>query len=265
MNGHAGQARKQAAWLEPLLKHMEFDACLGSISEIFDGDPPYRPRGCVARAWSVAEVLRALLMTLPGPTHKKGNGYFTRRVIAGVAGVDPLTNRPARSTQAAVADTQCIGLKTLSNFQSTAAPEGQTWIERQWEVARIAGRSSRTRGFWIKLQEAGNTTPLAHYLGLLKGCGLLEGLQKYAGQHVRRRSSKPRIPGAQQCPADSTAGSEARGCSARPPSTGVASSSPPWGRSGQLNAARRLACIIRLCQPRGRLCSDQRQQDRRYR
>ncbi len=36
-------------------------ACIGSISEIFDADPPFTPRGCVAQAWSVAEVLRAWL------------------------------------------------------------------------------------------------------------------------------------------------------------------------------------------------------------
>jgi len=33
-------------------------AGLGSISEIFDGDPPHHPRGCIAQAWSVAEILR---------------------------------------------------------------------------------------------------------------------------------------------------------------------------------------------------------------
>ena len=37
------------------------EACLGSISEIFDAEPPYTPRGCVAQAWSVAEVLRCLV------------------------------------------------------------------------------------------------------------------------------------------------------------------------------------------------------------
>jgi predicted glycogen debranching enzyme len=36
------------------------DACVGSISEIFDAEEPYAPRGCVAQAWSVAEVLRIL-------------------------------------------------------------------------------------------------------------------------------------------------------------------------------------------------------------
>jgi predicted glycogen debranching enzyme len=35
------------------------EACLGTISEIFDGDAPHAPRGCVAQAWSVAEILRA--------------------------------------------------------------------------------------------------------------------------------------------------------------------------------------------------------------
>jgi glycogen debranching enzyme len=34
---------------------------LGTISEIFDGDPPHTPRGCIAQAWSIAEPLRAYL------------------------------------------------------------------------------------------------------------------------------------------------------------------------------------------------------------
>ena len=37
------------------------DACVGQISEIFDAEPPFLPRGCVAQAWSVAEVLRCWL------------------------------------------------------------------------------------------------------------------------------------------------------------------------------------------------------------
>jgi len=41
----------------PLHEHLR-QAGLGSISEIFDGDPPHYPRGCIAQAWSVAELLR---------------------------------------------------------------------------------------------------------------------------------------------------------------------------------------------------------------
>ncbi|MEH2047887.1 amylo-alpha-1,6-glucosidase [Nostoc sp.] len=43
---------------QPLLDHFFFDACLGSISEIFDGDSPHTPRGAIAQAWSVAEIIR---------------------------------------------------------------------------------------------------------------------------------------------------------------------------------------------------------------
>jgi predicted glycogen debranching enzyme len=46
-------------FIEPLLNHLTEDGCLGSISEIFDAEPPQKPKGCFAQAWSVAEVLRA--------------------------------------------------------------------------------------------------------------------------------------------------------------------------------------------------------------
>jgi glycogen debranching enzyme len=46
------------AFLEPMAHHLTA-AGVGSLSEIFDGDPPFTPRGCIAQAWTVAEVLRA--------------------------------------------------------------------------------------------------------------------------------------------------------------------------------------------------------------
>jgi predicted glycogen debranching enzyme len=45
-------------FLEPFGDHLSA-AGLGTISEIFDGDAPFAPRGCIAQAWSVGEVLRA--------------------------------------------------------------------------------------------------------------------------------------------------------------------------------------------------------------
>ena len=45
----------------------------------------------------------------------------------------------------------------------------------------------------VQLQDAGNSTTLAHYLDLLRGAGLLEGLPKYAGQKVRQRGSSPKL------------------------------------------------------------------------
>jgi predicted glycogen debranching enzyme len=45
-------------WFAQFHKHLG-EACLGQVSEIFDGDAPHTPRGCVAQAWSVSELLRA--------------------------------------------------------------------------------------------------------------------------------------------------------------------------------------------------------------
>ena len=44
-----------------------------------------------------------------------------------------------------------------------------------------------------QLQEAGNTTTLAHYLDLLAGAGMVAGLQKFSGQNVRQRGSSPKL------------------------------------------------------------------------
>lgn len=54
-----GDRAATRALLTPLLLHLG-DAGLGTVSEIFDGDPPHAPRGCVAQAWSVAALLQTL-------------------------------------------------------------------------------------------------------------------------------------------------------------------------------------------------------------
>jgi glycogen debranching enzyme len=48
--------------LDGFTQHLN-EACVGSISEVFDAEAPYSPRGCIAQAWSVAEVLRCLAKT----------------------------------------------------------------------------------------------------------------------------------------------------------------------------------------------------------
>jgi predicted glycogen debranching enzyme len=47
--------------LDGFIPHLD-DGCIGSISEVFDADAPFTPRGCIAQAWSVAEVLRVWIM-----------------------------------------------------------------------------------------------------------------------------------------------------------------------------------------------------------
>jgi predicted glycogen debranching enzyme len=69
VHGAAGRkkAREVIAALEPRLA----EAGVGSLSEVFDAEAPHSPRGCIARAWSVAEVLRAYAEDVLPPTPPK--------------------------------------------------------------------------------------------------------------------------------------------------------------------------------------------------
>ncbi len=91
INGGSDQARRQAAeWLAPLKSHLA-DAGLGHISEIFDGDPPHRPAGCIAQAWSVAEVLRLLVEEV----HALRPMRQPQPLLVATSGTHNRTNAPA--------------------------------------------------------------------------------------------------------------------------------------------------------------------------
>lgn len=62
IKAHPDRPAEARKFLEGFVDHLD-QACVGSISEIFDGDPPHTPRGCIAQAWSVAEVLRCWAKT----------------------------------------------------------------------------------------------------------------------------------------------------------------------------------------------------------
>jgi predicted glycogen debranching enzyme len=64
-----------AGILAPLAHHLTTHG-VGSVSEIFDGDAPFTPRGCIAQAWSVAETLRA--WTLIEKARRGGTNHFAR-------------------------------------------------------------------------------------------------------------------------------------------------------------------------------------------
>lgn len=67
-----GDTKAALALLEPMADQL-FDAGLGSLSEIFDGDPPHRPRGAPSQAWSVATLLEAWRLIWDKAI--TGNGY----------------------------------------------------------------------------------------------------------------------------------------------------------------------------------------------
>jgi predicted glycogen debranching enzyme len=62
----SGDREAARVFLDPLAHHLA-DYGVGSIAEIFDGDSPFTPRGCIAQAWSVSEALRAWMEIAGGP------------------------------------------------------------------------------------------------------------------------------------------------------------------------------------------------------
>jgi len=71
VNDHESAQRKFAHqnYLQPMID-VYGDSWDGSIHEIFDGDPPYAPQGCITQAWSVAEILRAWVEDIENITPK---------------------------------------------------------------------------------------------------------------------------------------------------------------------------------------------------
>jgi glycogen debranching enzyme len=68
--GGVASRKKAAALLAGVEPHLQ-TAGLGTVSEILEGDAPHRPCGCIAQAWSVAEILRAVKMVEAESTSKK--------------------------------------------------------------------------------------------------------------------------------------------------------------------------------------------------
>jgi predicted glycogen debranching enzyme len=77
VEGEAGKQRAQKL-LDNITPHLS-DAGIGTISEIFDAEPPHAPRGCVAQAWGVAEVLRAYIEEVMAEESKRTSTRTSRK------------------------------------------------------------------------------------------------------------------------------------------------------------------------------------------
>lgn len=67
VNNFSMEAQLRASlMIEPFINHLNREACIGNISEIFDGNMPHSPKGCIAQAWSVAELLRCYIEDIKG-------------------------------------------------------------------------------------------------------------------------------------------------------------------------------------------------------
>jgi hypothetical protein len=110
----------------------------------------------------------------------------------GYPGAAPLIKEPARWSRyvldALVETTLARDVLLLSRVDKPAL------LRRLFELScRYSGQILSYTKMLGQLQDAGNSTTLAHYLQLLTGAGMITGLQKFAGQAVRSRGSSPKL------------------------------------------------------------------------
>jgi len=110
----------------------------------------------------------------------------------GYPGAAPLIKEPARWSRyvldALIETTLARDVLLLSRVDKPAL------LRRLFELScRYSGQILSYTKMLGQLQDAGNSTTLAHYLQLLTGAGMITGLQKFAGQAVRSRGSSPKL------------------------------------------------------------------------
>lgn len=112
--------------------------------------------------------------------------------ISGYPGAAPLIGDPARWARY-IADS-LIETSIARDVLLLTRVDKPALLRRLFELAcRYSGQILSYTKMLGQLQDAGNTTTLAHYLELLAGAGMVCGLPKYAGDAARSRSSSPKL------------------------------------------------------------------------
>lgn len=131
--------------------------------------------------WSFAEMRAAF-------------GFDLDRYLyfGGYPGAAPLTGEPERwrryITDSLIETSISRDVQLLTRIDKPAL------LRRLFELAcRYSGQILSYTKMLGQLQDAGNTTTLAHYLDLLAGAGMVRGLQKFAGDAARSRGSSPKL------------------------------------------------------------------------
>jgi hypothetical protein len=138
------------------------------------------------------EVIHATHWTWPECRDAFGWEVDTFVYYGGYPGAAPLIDDPPRwrdyVTTSIIETTVSRDILLMSRIDKPAL------LRRVFALAcEYAGRELTYEKMLGQLQDAGNTTTIAHYLDLLEGSGLVTGLQKYSAQGVRRRRSSPKF------------------------------------------------------------------------
>jgi predicted AAA+ superfamily ATPase len=131
--------------------------------------------------WSLAEMRAAFGFSL------EDHLYF-----GGYPGSAPLASEPVRWRRYVL--DSLIETSIARDVLLLTRVDKPALLRRLFELGcRYSGQVLSYTKMLGQLQDAGNTTTLAHYLDLLAAAGLLTGLQKFAGQAARQRASSPKL------------------------------------------------------------------------
>lgn len=131
--------------------------------------------------WSYAEMRSAFRFSL--------DQYL---FYGGYPGAAPLAGTPERWSR--YVNDSLIETTISRDVLLLSRVDKPVLLRRLFELScRYSGQILSYTKMLGQLQDAGNTTTLAHYLDLLAGAGMVTGLQKFAGQAVRSRSSSPKL------------------------------------------------------------------------
>jgi uncharacterized protein len=180
-----------AAWVK---QYWDEDTWAGrDIRVVVTGSAPLlMQRGLTESLAGRFEVIHATHWTWPECRDAFGWGMDTFIYYGGYPGAAQLIDDTARWRD--YLNTSIIETTVSRDILLMARIDKPALLRRVFALAcEYAGRELTYEKMLGQLQDAGNTTTIAHYLDLLEGSGLVTGLQKYSAEAVRRRRSSPKF------------------------------------------------------------------------
>ncbi len=188
------EIQKIPAWSETVKRHWDEDTrARRPLKVVVLGSAPL----LVARGLSESLAGRFEILHLPHWSYAEMRAAFGWSLdeylfYGGYPGAAPLVDEPARWSRY-VADS-LIETSIARDVLLLTRVDKPALLRRLFELAcRYSGQVLSYTKMLGQLQDAGNTTTLAHYLELLGGAGMVCGLPKYAGDAARSRGSSPKL------------------------------------------------------------------------
>ena len=188
------EVQKVAGWAEAVKRRWDEDARSGrSLKVVLLGSAPLLvQRGLSESLAGRFEILRLSHWSYAEMRAAFGFSLDQYLYFGGYPGAAPLIAEPARWSRYVL--DSLIETTISRDVLLMTRVDKPALLRRLFELGcRYSGQVLSYTKMLGQLQESGNATTLAHYLDLLAGAGLIEGLPKFAGQAVRQRGSSPKL------------------------------------------------------------------------